>query len=95
MDLRIHKLLAYTIFIAILPLPYIFYILLRPLVFLIVIYLLFRDWKNINRNTKVILIVITILFNPIAAIYLSKFLWIPIDFVCGYYFLKHYPGERE
>jgi hypothetical protein len=95
MDLRIHKLLAYIIFIAILPLPYSFYILLRPLVFLVVIYLLLRDWKNINRNTKVILVVITILFNPIAAIYLSKFIWIPIDFVCGYYFLKYYPGERE
>jgi hypothetical protein len=93
MAVRLHKLLAYAIFIAILPLPYGFYFLLRPLVCLGVIYLLVKNWKNIDEKTKAILIVIGILFNPIATIYLSKLVWIPIDFICGYYFLKRYPAS--
>ena len=95
MNISVHRLLAYILFIAVLPLPYIFYILLRPLVFLIVIYLLYRDWRNISKNTKVIVVFIGVLFNPIAAIFLSKLIWIPIDLICGYYFLKHYPGKRD
>jgi hypothetical protein len=46
---------------------------------------LVKDWKNIDEKTKAILIVIGILFNPIATIYLSKLVWVPIDFICGYY----------
>ena len=93
MNINIHKLLAYVIFFAILPLPFSFYLLLRPLVCFGVIYLLVKDWKNISQNTKAVLVIIAILFNPFFAVYLSKVIWIPIDFICGYYFLKRYSSN--
>jgi|APCry1669192700_1035426.scaffolds.fasta_scaffold09771_2 hypothetical protein len=93
--MNFHKILAFVIFIAILPLPYGFYLVLRPLVCLGVIYLLVRDWKALDSNHKAILVIIAALFNPVAAIYLSKLIWVPIDILCGYYFLKRYPLTRN
>jgi hypothetical protein len=81
-------------FLAILPLPYGYYLLLRPLICIGLIYLLVRDWKYIDQNTKAITIVIAVLFNPFAAIYLSKLVWIPIDFACGYFLLKRYKPQN-
>jgi hypothetical protein len=91
--MKFSQILAYVIFIAILPLPYGFYLLLRPLVCLGVIYLLVKDWRSIDSQSRAILVVVAVLFNPVAAIYLSKLIWIPIDFICGYYFLKRYPAR--
>ena len=81
-------------FIAVLPLPYAYYLLLRPLICLGMIYLLVRDWAYLDQNTKAILIVIAVLFNPFSAIFLSKLIWIPIDLACGYYLLKKYKPKN-
>ena len=88
------KVLAWAMFIAILPLPYGYYLLLRPVICIGLIYLLVRDWKYLDQSTKAITIVIAVLFNPVAAIYLSKFIWIPIDFACGYFLLKKYKPQN-
>jgi hypothetical protein len=85
-----NKILSYLCFIAILPLPYSYYMLLRPIVCLGLIFLLVKDWNNITSENKAICIVIAVLFNPFSAIYLSKLVWIPIDLLSGFYLLKKY-----
>jgi hypothetical protein len=87
------KILAWSMFIAILPLPYGYYIFLRPLICLGMIYLLIRDWGYLDQNTKAISIVIAVLFNPFSAIFLNKIIWIPIDLACGYFLLKKYQPQ--
>ncbi len=85
-----NKIIAYICFVAILPLPYTYYILLRPAVCLGMIFLLVRDGKRLSNDNKAICIVIAVLFNPFFAIYLSKFVWIPIDLLSGFYLLRKY-----
>ncbi len=42
--------------------------------------------KNIDW-AKVVFIVIAILFNPLAPIYLSRSIWIPIDIITAIFFI--------
>jgi hypothetical protein len=42
--------------------------------------------KNINW-AKVVFIIIAILFNPLAPIYLSRSTWIPIDIITAIFFI--------
>ncbi len=83
-----NKILAGLLFIAILPLPYSYYELLRVAVCLGVAFITISEWKNINDSAKAILIVIAILFNPFSPIYLSKTIWMLIDFIAGSYLLN-------
>ena len=63
-----NRLLAVLLFIAILPMPYSYYLYLRIAVMLGIIYLLVSNWKIDDDKTKAILIVIGILFNPFTII---------------------------
>ncbi len=90
-----NKIIAYACFIAILPLPYVYYILLRPLVALGIVYLLVKDWKFLTSDSKAICIVIAILFNPISAIFFPKLVWVIIDIIVGMYFLNKYPINNK
>ena len=80
-----NRLLAVLLFIAILPMPYSYYLYLRIAVMLGIIYLLVSNWKIENDKTKAILIVIGILFNPFTPFYITKWVWIIIDFIAGMY----------
>lgn len=93
MKINFPQALAVLILIAVLPLPYGYYLLLRPLVCLGLVYLLIRDWKQLNQNIKAITIVIAVLFNPFAAIFLTKLVWVPIDLACSYFLFKKYKKE--
>ncbi|MBU3580775.1 hypothetical protein ICN19_01950 [Polynucleobacter sp. AP-Capit-er-40B-B4] len=93
MKINFPQALAVLILIAVLPLPYGYYLLLRPVVCLGLIYLLIRDWKQLSQNTKAITIVIAVLFNPFAAVFLSKLVWVPIDLACSYFLFKKYKKE--
>jgi hypothetical protein len=80
-----NRLLAVLLFIAILPMPYSYYLYLRIAVMLGIIYLLVSNWKIDDDKTKAILIVIGILFNPFTPFYIKKWIWIIIDFIAGMY----------
>jgi hypothetical protein len=54
-----------------------------------------RDWKRLDANQRAICIVIAVLFNPFAAIFLSKIVWMPIDLACGWWMLKKYPSKEN
>jgi hypothetical protein len=83
-----NKILAVLLFLAILPLPYAYYEMLRVIVCLGVAFIVITEWKNIEDSAKAILIVIAILFNPFAPIYLSKVVWMVVDFIAGIYLLN-------
>lgn len=84
-----NKLLGGALLLAILPLSYGYYEVLRVVVTLGCIYLLVRDWKTSDSQIKGILIVISILFNPISPIYLSKMIWVMIDLIAGLFLLGY------
>lgn len=83
-----HKVLGILLLIGILPLPYGYYLFLRVIVFLGAIYLSVTSWKTIGQQTKGILVVLIVLFNPIAPIFLNKLLWIPIDLIAAIYLFR-------
>jgi hypothetical protein len=83
-----HKLVAILVFVAILPLPYDYYSLLRIVVSLGCLYLLVAHWKILENHHRGILSVLIVLFNPLAPIFLSKLIWVLIDLVVGMYLIK-------
>ncbi len=82
------KILAFLVLIAIFPLPYSYYEVLRVAVCLGIVFIVLKEWKSIDTTTKTILAVIAILFNPFSPIYLSKMVWVVIDLVVGLYMLN-------
>ena len=67
--------------------PYGYYILLRWITCITSILVTLQAFeKNINW-AKVVFIVIAILFNPLAPIYLSRSTWIPLDIVIAILFI--------
>jgi hypothetical protein len=67
--------------------PYGYFILLRWVVSIgAIIVVIYAFDKNIDW-AKVVFIFIVILFNPIAPIYLTREIWIPIDIVIGIFFI--------
>ncbi|CAN4276803.1 hypothetical protein MCEMSEM29_01930 [Methylophilaceae bacterium] len=82
-----NKILAALLLLAVLPLPYAYYEILRVAVCLGVLYMLVKEWPLLDGQTKGAFIVIAILFNPFSPIYLSKIIWIIIDIIAGVYLL--------
>ena len=67
--------------------PYGYYTFLRWLTCIASIFVVFQAfYKNIDW-AKVVFIVIAILFNPIAPIYLSRSTWIPLDIITAILFI--------
>jgi hypothetical protein len=83
-----NKILAALLFVAVLPLPYAYYEILRVAVCLGVLYMLVKEWPLLEGQTKGALIVIAVLFNPFSPIYLSKIIWMIIDIIAGVYLLR-------
>ena len=83
-----NKLLGVLLLIGVFPLPYDYYIYLRTVIMLGTLYLLVRDWKESDSQTKGVLIVIVILFNSFSPIYLTKMIWVVIDIISGLYLLN-------
>ncbi|PKP61687.1 hypothetical protein CVT91_02310 [Candidatus Atribacteria bacterium HGW-Atribacteria-1] len=79
-----------TIFIlfgAIAEWPYGYYILLRWITCITSILVAFQAFEKNIDWAKVVFIVIAILFNPLAPIYLSRSTWIPIDIITAIFFI--------
>ena len=83
-----NKILAALLFVAVLPLPYAYYEILRVAVCLGVLYMLVKEWPLLEGQTKGVFIVLAVLFNPFSPIYLSKIIWMIIDIVAGVYLLQ-------
>ncbi len=83
-----NKILAALLFLAVLPLPYAYYEILRVAVCLGVIYVLVKEWPLLEGQTKGAFMVIAVLFNPFSPIYLSKIIWVVIDIITGVYLIR-------
>ena len=81
----------WLLFIAVIPiLPYPFYLLLRLIVSISCFVAYYNVRHIIYPKTwlKPSLIVIGILFNPLVPVHLTRFLWLPVDIVCGIVLMK-------
>ena len=67
--------------------PYGYYTFLRWITCIASILVLFQAFEKNIDWAKIIFIVITILFNPLAPIYLSRSTWIPLDIITAIIFL--------
>lgn len=85
-----------ALLIAILPLPYEYYLLLR--IFIFITSILFVYSHDQDSNWKIIYIIIAFVFNPLLPLHLNKFLWIIIDILTAvtiYYSLKKDPHLHD
>ncbi len=85
-----------ALLIAILPMPYLYYMALRILVCFSAVYLLVRHrerWPNEATGWVTIFGIIAVLYNPVFPIELTKFLWVPINLVTVVIFWKHYQTD--
>ena len=67
--------------------PYSYYILLRWITCISSILVAFQAFEKNIDWAKVVFIVIAILFNPLAPIYLSRSTWVPIDIITAILFI--------
>lgn len=65
--------------------PYGFYVFLRLVITFTSGLIIYHSYKNTNEVnlTVVIFSLILILFNPFVPIYLSREIWLPIDFIAA------------
>lgn len=68
-----------ALFTAILPLPSIYYLLLRQVITFIASYFVFRFYRNKLLTQAVISLGIAIIFNPFFPVYMDKLIWIIFD----------------
>ena len=75
--------------LALLPMSYGFYMLVRLIVFICAIYFIIK-LNNFNNNIMWIFIALALLYNPLLPVYLkSKELWMIINLVTIYIFYKN------
>ena len=67
--------------------PYGYYTMLRWITCIASILIAFKAFEKNIDWAKVVFIVIAILFNPLAPIYLSRSTWIPIDIITAILFI--------
>jgi len=72
---------------AIVEWPYGYYSLLRWITCIASILVAFQAFEKNIDWAKVVFIIIAILFNPLAPIYLSRSTWIPIDVITAILFI--------
>ena len=85
------KIVAGVLFFGVLPLPYGYYTLLRIIVLIGSIIYCSHYFEKNNINLVYLFGFIGILFNPVLPVYLSKEIWIVLDFIGGFFFLIFNP----
>jgi hypothetical protein len=88
------------IFLCIVPFfkfPYGIYTLLRIVVTLSAAFVIYDNYKKLNKVnvTIVIFSIILIVFNPLFPIRLNKELWLPIDLITAAIYFYHYIKIRK
>jgi hypothetical protein len=89
-----------AIFLCVVPFfkfPYGIYTLLRIVVTLSAAFVIYDNYKKLNKVnvTIVIFSIILIVFNPIFPIRLNKELWLPIDLITAAIYFYHYIKIRK
>jgi hypothetical protein len=77
---------AAMLLLALLPLPYGFYTLLRLVVVVCAAILAYHHWQSGGKIIVAGMGFVALLFNPLFPIYLSREIWAPIDIACALYF---------
>ena len=80
------------------PFPYGFYIFLRIIVTVTAAYIIYDTYKSFKgiNETIIIFSIIAILYNPIIPIYLTREIWLPINFItAGIYFFNFYRINKK
>jgi hypothetical protein len=85
--MKILPVAAFLSFLAVLPMPYGYYMFLRLTITIIGLYCAFKVVDKESYDFWA-MIGIAVLFNPIMPIFLSKLLWVPIDIILGVYFIN-------
>jgi hypothetical protein len=93
-------LLIPAIFLCVVPFfkfPYGIYTLLRIVVTLSAAFVIYDNYKKLNKVnvTIVIFSIILIVFNPLFPIRLNKELWLPIDLITAAIYFYHYIKIRK
>jgi hypothetical protein len=93
-------LLIPAIFLCVVPFfkfPYGIYTLLRIVVTLSAAFVIYDNYKKLNKvnATIVIFSIILIVFNPLFPIRLNKELWLPIDLITAAIYFYHYIKIRK
>jgi magnesium-transporting ATPase (P-type) len=81
-----------ALLLAILPLPYLYYMALRWLVVGSAAYFLIRHqrrWKREMNGWNLLFIGVAVLYNPIIPIQLPKLIWIGINVGTAFLFYRH------
>ncbi len=89
---------ALLIVAPLLSFPYGFYIFLRIIVTVTAAYIIFDTYKNFKgiNETIIIFSIIAILYNPIIPVYLSRSIWLPINFItAAIYFFYFYKINKK
>ena len=78
--------------IAILPLPYEYYHILRIVVFVSSLIILINEYKIKEEINKIVICfsIIGILYNPLLPVYLNKVIWIPINIISSFLFYNYF-----
>lgn len=84
---HIPKILGALLLLAILPLPYLYYELLRVVVFFGLITYIYFSLRNKEKIVLPVLGLIAVVFNPIIPLELSKMSWMIIDGFSGVFLL--------
>jgi hypothetical protein len=90
--------LAFLMFLAIFNLPYSYYELLRPAVFIGSILLIFLITQQNSKLSLLIMLIsiIALLFNPIIPLYSNRGFWLPMNVVSGtvFSYVSLYFGKK-
>lgn len=84
---------AVALVLGVLPLPYAYYPLLRIIVCIAAGFLVWKEYKLREASLSGFTFAfgaVAIIFNPIAPIYLTKFIWSFLDIVAAVVFVSHW-----
>ena len=88
---------AALLFLALLPLPYGFYVLLRLVVCGAATFLTYHEFQTCGRVSSwaLALAAVALLFNPLVPLHLTREIWAPIDVLSGVLLLVHWHRRRQ
>jgi len=70
---------AVLLLLALAPLPYGFYTLLRLVVTICAVVIAYHHWQSGGKGVAIAMGFIALLFNPLIPVYLTREIWAPID----------------
>lgn len=91
----------FMLVLSIFSLPYAYYQILRWFICLLAVYYAYVLYVRNNKPLFYIMIIVAILFNPIAKLYFDKIIWALLDIVTaaifGYllYWIRKYPDKSS